>query len=349
MNGDPAAIAPSQSPPPLEIILRSSEFRRARETSWRDLAGLVERIEKHGIRALSTDELQSLPLLYRAALSALSVARSIALDRNLLLYLDNLSLRAFLCVYGPRIGFWRGFQDFLRHGFPAAVGSARWHILIAVVALAIGGVAGFMLTVAEESWFSVLVPASLAAGRGPASTRAELYQKELFAPWPGALNAIAVLANFLFTHNTVVGILAFGLGFAAGIPTILLTGYQGIVLGAFMALHYNRGLAVDFLGWVSIHGVTELTAIVLCGAAGLLIADKILFPGRYSRIDNLAIHGRTAGQIAVGAVLLLFVAAILEGVFRQLVQATPARLGIAAATVLVWSCYFGYRPIGESA
>ena len=78
-------------------------------------------------------------------------------------------------------------------------------------------------------------------------------------------------------------------------------------------------LTVDFLGWLSIHGVTELGALVLFAAGGLVIAEKMLFPGRYSRIENLAMHGRLAAQMAVGAVLMLFVAAILEGGFRQLV------------------------------
>ena len=333
---------------PAEITLRSSEFRRGREDSWRQLAELVERMERRGVGALSVDELTQLPLLYRTALSSLSVARSIVLDRNLLRYLDNLALRGFLCVYGPRIGFWRGAGDFIRRGFPAAVGVAGRHVLLALLALAAGGIVGFALTVGHESWFSALVPTSLAGGRGPASSRAELHDRELFAAWPGPLFAIAVVANFLFTHNTMVGILSFGLGFAAGVPTLLLLAYQGVVLGAFLALHYDRGLAVEFLGWVSIHGVTELTAIALCGGAGLLIADKLLFPGRYSRVDSLAMHGRAAGQIAVGAVGLFFIAAILEGVFRQLVQSTTLRFAVGAATALLWTLYLARRPSGDA-
>jgi len=346
-NRSEATLAEPSARP--EIVLRSSEFRRVREDGWHELANLVERVEKRGVRSLSAEELERLPLLYRSALSSLSVARSIALDRNLLRYLENLSLRAFLCVYGPRTGIGEGFAEFLARGFPAAVRVACPHILIAVLALAIGAVAGFMLTVADESWFSSLVPASLAAGRSPESTSAELSDQELFAPWPGLVSAIAVMANFLFTHNTMVGILTFGLGFMAGVPTLLLLGYQGVVLGAFVALHYDRGLAVDFLGWVSIHGVTELGAVILCGAAGLLVADTILFPGRYSRLDNLAIRGLVAGRIAVGAIAMFFVAAILEGVFRQLVHDTPWRFAIAAVTGLAWILYFAHRSLGEPA
>src|SRR6202035_6161771 len=105
---------------------------------------------------------------------------------------------------------------------------------------------------------------------------------------------------------------------------------------AVIGLHYDRVLAVDFLGWVSIHGVTETSAVLLCGAAGLVVAEKILFPDRYSRVDSLAIHGRLAAEIAVGAVLMFFVAAILEGGFRELVASTPGRFAVAAATSVGW-------------
>ena len=66
------------------------------------------------MRALSLDELERLPILYRAALSSLSVARTIALDRNLLLYLENLALRAYLAVYGPRVSPLEGLRSVLR-------------------------------------------------------------------------------------------------------------------------------------------------------------------------------------------------------------------------------------------
>src|SRR5262249_11552208 len=92
--------------------------------------------------------------------------------------------------------------------------------------------------------------------------------------------------------------------------------------------------------WLAIHGITELGALVLFAAGGLVIAEKMLFPGRYSRLDNLALHGRLAAQMAAGAVLMLFVAAILEGGFRQLVQSTPFRFAIGLGVGLLWLGYF---------
>jgi uncharacterized membrane protein SpoIIM required for sporulation len=329
-----------------ELILKSSEFRKGREAGWRELEGLVQRVERRGVRSLSLDELQRLPILYRAALSSLSVARTIALDRNLLLYLETLALRAFLAVYGPRVSPWEGLRTFFGRELPSAVRSARWHILLAALGLLVGTVAAFMLTVQDEAWFSSLVPSGLADGRGPSSTRDDLLRKEIFAPWPGAVESFGLFANVLFSHNTLVGILTFGLGLAAGIPSTMLTIYQGLPLGAFIAIHYNRDLTVEFLGWLAIHGVTELGALIMFAAGGLVIGEKILFPGRYSRLENLAMHGRLAGQMAAGAVLMLFVAAILEGGFRQLVASTPLRFAIGFGVGALWLLYFCYAGRG---
>lgn len=323
-----------------ELVLKSSEFRKGREAGWRELERLVRQIERRGVRSLSLDDLQQLPILYRAALSSLSVARSIALDRNLLLYLENLALRAYFAVYATRANPINGLRDFFVRDLPQAVRAARWHILIAAAALLVGVAAGFILTVHDEAWFSSLMPSELAGGRGPASTAADLRAKELFAPWPGAAAAFGIFANVLFSHNTLVGLMCFGLGLAAGVPTLMLTVYQGLSLGAFIALHFNRGLTVECLGWVSIHGTTELGAVILLAAGGLVIADKILFPGRFARLENLAQHGRQAAQMAVGAILMLFVAGILEGGFRQLVQSTPARFAIGLGMAALWLVYF---------
>lgn len=57
-------------------------------------------------------------------------------------------------------------------------------------------------------------------------------------------------------------------------------------------------------------------------------------------MSSLSLHGRAAAQIVVGAVFLLFVAAILEGGFRQLVASTPWRFAIGALSGLVWLTYF---------
>jgi uncharacterized membrane protein SpoIIM required for sporulation len=322
------------------IALRSAEFRRVREYAWVRLDEMVGLVERKGIGALSADEAQEIARLYRSAASSLSVARNIALDRNLILYLENLTLRAYLVVYGPRIGVLQSLAIFFTGGFPRAVRKLAKHLCIASAAMLIGIAAGYALVCADAENFSLLVPGALAGGRGIHSTREELLSDELFAAWPGFVDAFIVFANSLFRHNAIIGIASFGLGFALGVPTLLLVAYNGAALGAFIALHAAKGLAVDFIGWVAIHGVTEILAISLCAAAGLSIAETIIFPGGLSRMSSLASRGREAAGVAAGAVALFFIAGFIEGGFRQLIAYTPGRYAFALATAALWAIYF---------
>src|SRR5262249_56812394 len=97
-------------------------------------------------------------------------------------------------------------------------GRGRGPVLTAALCIGVGTAAGFLLAVQDETWVSTLVPGDLAGGRGPSSTRADLHDKEIFAPWPGFAASFGLFANVLFSHNTAVGLLAFGLGLAAGVP-----------------------------------------------------------------------------------------------------------------------------------
>jgi uncharacterized membrane protein SpoIIM required for sporulation len=66
----------------------------------------------------------------------------------------------------------------------------------------------------------------------------------------------------------------------------------------------------------------------------------VIFPGEYTRLQNLARAGRQAAVIVIGAVLMLFVAALLEGFGRQLILVTEQRFLVAGVTAILWALYF---------
>jgi uncharacterized membrane protein SpoIIM required for sporulation len=319
------------------VTLKSAAFRAEREASWRELERLVDSVERAGVRGLGPRELARLPTLYRAALSSLSVARAISLDRNVLDYLESLCGRAYLTVYGTRRHLREALADFFVRRFPRAVRAHAPHVLVAWALLAAGAAAGFALTQADPERFYALVDPAAAQGRGPTSSteslRDVLYAKRDTA---GMLQAFAM---FLFQHNARIGLLAFAIGFAAAIPAALLLFVTGLMLGAFGALYHARGLSLDFWGWILPHGVTELTAVVLCGAAGMAIGQALVFPGREERLAGLARRGREAAVMALGAVALFFAAALVEGVFRQLVHSVPVRYAVALGSAGVLAAY----------
>lgn len=317
--------------------LKSAAFRSEREASWRELEALVGRLEKNGVGALSPQELARLPALYRSALSALSVARAISLDRNVLDYLEALSGRAYLAMYGTRRHLREALSDFFVRRFPGAVRAHAAHLAVAAALMAAGAVTGFMLTSADAERFYAFVDPTYAQGRGPASSTATL-REALYADRDAA-GLLQTFAMFLFQHNARIGLVAFAIGFAGAVPTALLLFANGLILGAFAALYSARGLGVEFWAWMLPHGVTELTAVALCGAAGLAIGQALLFPGREERLPGLARRGREAGVVALGAVALFFAAALVEGVFRQLVHSVPVRWAVALGSAGVLASY----------
>jgi uncharacterized membrane protein SpoIIM required for sporulation len=322
---------------PAGVQLKSAAFRGEREASWRELEGLVARIEKAGVGALTSRELGRLPSLYRAALSSLSVARAISLDRNVLEYLEALCGRAYLAVYGTRRHLREALADFFVRRFPRAVRAHAGQVAVAAALLVLGVVTGHALTSADAERFYAFVDPAYAQGRGPASSTESL--REVLYSDKGAAGLLQTFAMFLFQHNARIGLAAFTVGFAGGVPTALLLFSNGLVLGAFGALYRGRGLGLDFWAWVLPHGVIELTAVVLCGAAGLAIGQGLLFPGREERLAGLARRGREAGVVALGAVALFFAAALVEGIFRQLVHAVPVRYAMALGSAGVLFAY----------
>jgi uncharacterized membrane protein SpoIIM required for sporulation len=318
--------------------LRSFEFRREREASWRELEDLVKRVEKRGLQRLDAHELQRLPTLYRSVLSSLSVARAISLDKNVTQYLEALSSRAYFAIYCRRRFLGHTMLAFFRETFPQSLRRIRWAFLLATSVFLLGVTAGFVLTEDDPTRFYSFVDEGMAGPRGPDSSREDLM--EVLYTKEDSASALTSFATFLFTHNARIGLLCFAVGFVAGVPVLLVLFANGTMLGAMWAIHAAKGLGGDFIAWVLPHGVTELLAVIICGAAGLSMGYGLVFPGRFRRLDNLAIRGRHAGSLAVGAVFLFFVAALIEGVFRQLVTDVPVRVAVIAATLALWVAYF---------
>jgi len=320
--------------------LRSERFRDQREADWRELDRLVGKAENKGVRALTDEELLALPVRYRSALSALNTARATSLDKALVVYLESLCARAYFFVYGVRGKPLERLTEYLARGLPGVMRGLWKETLLAILLTAISAGVAAALVLQDPDWFYAFMDRSLASGRDPSATVAEL-RETLYDD--GGRDGLAVFATGLFTHNSGVALTCFALGFAFGVPTIFLLLSNGFMLGAFVAVFVSKGLGVEAAGWLMIHGVTELFAIMLAGAAGMRIGWSVAFPGVRSRLEALVASGKDGGMVMGGVVLMLFCAGLLEGVGRQVVQQDWLRFTIAGATAVFWSAYF-YLP-----
>lgn len=321
--------------------LRSDRFRLEREADWQRLENIVVRMEKGRLRGISDEDLLALPGLYRTVASSLSIARETSLDAATLGYLESLVQRAWFVVYGPRSSLWEWLRGFLGGGWSRAVRGIGFEIAIALLVMVAGAVVGWLLVSHDPEWYFALMGREMAGERVPGAS-AEALRGTIFGNTDKT--GMSVFAAQLFSNNAQVSILAFALGFALGIPSLLLLVHNLAGLGAMGWVYWKAGLLLDFAGWISIHGTTELFAILLSGAAGLHVGRSIAFPGNRPVLTATAEAGRRAAVVMVGVVLMLVVAALLEGFARQLVDQTPARLAVGGFMLLAWSAYFfAYR------
>ena len=317
--------------------LRSDRFRQQREGDWKRLESIVTRMEAGRLRRLSDEDVLALPVLYRTVASSLSVARETSLDAATLAYLEGLVQRAWFLVYGPRVGLLGWFRRFLGGDWSRAVRAIWVDILIALAVMVAGFVVGWLLVASDPEWYFTLVPEQFADARVPGASRAVLHGTLFGNTEQESLSAFSA---FLFSNNAQVAILAFALGFAFGIPSLLLLVQNTATMGAMLWLYHGQGLTLDFAAWLSVHGTTELLAILLAGAAGLHIGRAIAFPGEQSVLASAAAAGQRASQVMAGVVLMLVVAAILEGFARQLIDDTFGRLAVGTSMLVLWTAYF---------
>ncbi|MCE9572755.1 MAG: stage II sporulation protein M, partial [Deltaproteobacteria bacterium] len=60
-------------------------------------------------------------------------------------------------------------------------------------------------------------------------------------------------------------------------------------------------------------------------------------------------RGRAAATVVIGAVLMLFLAGLIEGIFRQTVTDIYVRYAVAITTAIGWGLYIGLAGRGRDA
>lgn len=327
--------------------LRSDRFRLEREVDWQRLEAIVGALEKGRPRSISDADLLDLPVLYRKTASSLAVARESSLDAAALEYLESLVRRAWFQIYGPRTGFFGWLRRFLLGGWSASVRALWLDVCITLFVMVAGFAVGYLMVERDRNWFYSLMPGEMAQGREPGASR-EVLEQSLAMAQGG--EGLSVFAAYLFSHNTGVTILYFALGFAFGIPTLLLEIYFMASIGALFWVFADAGLGYEFAAWLSIHGTTELGAALLGSAAGLHIGRTMAFPGERSILAAMQDAGVRAAQVMVGCTIMLVIAGLLEGYARQLVGTPEARLAVGGFMLAFWVLYFtGMKPARKGA
>ncbi|MBL0082801.1 MAG: stage II sporulation protein M [Saprospiraceae bacterium] len=103
---------------------------------------------------------------------------------------------------------------------------------------------------------------------------------------------------------------------------------------------------MDFFSTIFLHGALELSCIVICGGAGIVLGNSWLFPGTYSRMTALVEQSKKGIKIMMGATPVIIVAALLESfVTRHYMELSSfTRLFLIIASFLFILGYFVIYP-----
>ena len=300
---------------------------------WEEFPARAETLLKKGVRGLSRlspDELAVLLADCRQITSDLARAQSMGADQQTVRKLNRMAIGGHMLVYGHLKAPRRfGKRDWLT-AFPRTLRANAWALLLAALLL-----------------FCPAVISAFAVRADPAAAY-DLAGPEFFDFTPASGESLhrvpqlmrPVMASTIVSNNLQVAILCFAFGLSAGVGTAWLLVMNGIQLGAVIGWLGANGNPRAVWGWILPHGGTEILAILIAGAAGLLLARAILAPGPLRRSAALKAMARKALVLELGCMAMLAVAALIEGFVSPSSIGFAPRMLIAAVMIALWIAFF---------
>jgi uncharacterized membrane protein SpoIIM required for sporulation len=161
-----------------------------------------------------------------------------------------------------------------------------------------------------------------------------MYSEEAEAQREDGPSMESAMAGFYVRNNVGIAFRCFALGIFFGLGTAYILIYNGLALGTVSGYVIAVGHGERFTSFVVSHGSFELTAIVISGAAGLVLGHSLIAPGRLPRRQALRRRGLVAVQLALGAGAMLAVAALIEAFWSPSSASPMAKYLVGGA---LWS------------
>lgn len=315
--------------------MNEAQFLASREADWALLQRLCDRADVSPAN-LTTGELREFVRLYRQVSRDLALARTHSVNVDLIEHLNSLCARAFGQLYRtPR----RPFGAALAGALAAAAQTVRRRAGFVAASAAI-----FVSGIAFAAWALNSVP-------GARDHLIPPMMEPVFEQWKSgafeerSASEAIMMSGFYSSNNPFVAILSGAIAAATfGVGTAERLFTNGEILGALGSEMAGVGKLGHLVVSVVPHGVTELSGLVLSGAGGLAMGWALIAPGRRSRGDALREAGRDAVVLLATSVVLMLIAAPIEGFFSFNPRVPAwAKAGLALASALGWALFWmGY-------
>ncbi|MEM6359834.1 MAG: stage II sporulation protein M [Bacteroidota bacterium] len=254
-------------------------------------------------------------------------------------YLNNLASKIHLEIYKNKKEDKRRFITFWKYELPLLFRSAHKRLLYAFSIFSIAALIGIVSVANDDNFIRMIL------GDAYVNMTLENIEKG---------NALAIYGKteqtdmfFAITFNNVrVSFIAFAAGIVLSVGTGYILFSNGLMVGAFFAFLAKKGLLLNSLLIVMLHGTLELSAIVIAGAAGFVMGNSILFPGTYRRIDSFKYGAKKGLKIVMGLMPVFIVAGFIESfITRYTFMHWSLKLAVILLSAAFIIYYFIIYPI----
>jgi uncharacterized membrane protein SpoIIM required for sporulation len=282
--------------------MREAAFVKLHSEKWKQFESLLLK------KDVSPDTLAD---LFISITDDLAFAQTHYSESKTTIYLNNLASKVHLLIYQNKKENKKRIINFWKYELPLEIAKYQKYLiysfLIFVISCGIG-----VISAANDGTFARLILGDNYINM----TLANIEKGEPMGVYSSSSSEGMFLSITL--NNIFVSFRAFAMGvfFSLGTGFILLQ--NGIMLGAFQYFFVQKGLFLTSFLSIWIHGTLEISAIIIAGAAGLVMGNSILFPGTYTRMASFKRGAKDGLKIIIGLIPIFIVAGFLESYVTRL-------------------------------
>ncbi len=282
---------------------------------------------------------ETLSRLYIEIVNDLAYAQTFYPNSKTKTYLNELAARAYLSIYKTKRVEENKLKLFFKTEVPFLAHRYRKQIYFAFLVFFLFVLIGVVSTLYDDRFVRLILGDAYVN-----KTLENIANGDPVAIYKSGSNWGGFFA--ITINNIRVSFMAFILGVFGGLGTVYILMFNGIMLGSFQTMFWNEGVLLESMRGIWIHGAMEIFAIVISGAAGLILGKGILFPKTYSWMTSFKMHFRDALKLLISTAPFFVAAGFLEGYITRYSNKMPNFLsvGIILITLAIISYYYLIYP-----
>lgn len=235
----------------------------------------------------------------------LAFAKTFYPNSKTTVYLNGLAARLHQSIYKNKTEKSNRFILFWKFELPMLFKTYRKQLLYSFLFFLVFSLMGALSAKYDQSFVRLIMGDAYVD-----MTEANIAKNDPFAVYKQDSEFFMFLA--IGGNNIYVALTTFVCGIFASIGTVYFLFRNGLMMGSFQYFFFSKNLGIASVLVIWIHGVLEISSIIIAGGAGLVLGNSLLFPKTLTRLQSVKQGAKDGMKIAIGLVPIFITAAFFE-------------------------------------